>query len=87
MSSVGAAAGGGSEVEELALSKLSRVLGAANGRRIFDEVLRQMGVKRLVTPDDLYAFADALTRQGGFEGAVGGLLGVTAVMRGASGPR
>jgi hypothetical protein len=67
----------------LALEKLARVLGPARGRRVFDETLLLMGKSDLLTADDLHLFAEHLTRKGAFEGAVGGLLGVAAVMRGA----
>lgn len=75
-----------SELTKLARDKLARVLGEASGQRVFDETLRSMSVEDLHTPDDLYAFGERLTSRGGFEAAVGRLLGVAAVMRGAKGP-
>lgn len=74
-----------SELQALALSKLTRVLGEVAGRRVFDEILATTGTKRLETAQDLYAFAEALAKRGGFEGALGGMLAVAAVMRGAAG--
>jgi hypothetical protein len=74
-----------SELEELALDKLTRVLGASAGPRVFLEAMRELGLTRLETADQLHALAAIITRRGGFEGAVGGLLAVAAVMRGATG--
>jgi hypothetical protein len=68
----------------LALEKLTRVLGAERGRRVFDEVLAASQLTVLESPDDLYAFSVHLGRRGGFEAAVGAMLGVTAVLRGAN---
>jgi hypothetical protein len=70
---------------QLALEKLVRVLGPARGRRLFDDVLAELGLERLATPDDLYAFGQRLGARGGFEAAVGSLIEVAAVVRGAAG--
>lgn len=75
------------DMTELALTRLTRVLGASAGRRVFDETLTEAGLAKLTTADDLYLFAGILSNRGGFEGAVGGMLAVTAVMRGAAGTR
>lgn len=75
------------DMEAMALSRLSRVVGGETARRVFAETLQAIGLAKLVTPDDLYLFAGVLSNRGGFEGAVGGLLAVTAVMRGAAGKR
>lgn len=72
------------ELRQLALTKMSNVLGAERARMLMERLLRELAIE-LETPDDLAHFAEALSRQGGFEGAVGAMLGVTAVMRGASG--
>lgn len=71
------------ELEELAMGKLTRVLGHTGGRRVFDETLAEVGLGQITTADELYVFAGALSRRSGFEAAVGGLLSVAAVMRGA----
>jgi len=71
-------------LEALARTKLSRVLGPEPGARVFAEVLAAARLSRIATPDDLYAFSEALSGRGGFEAAVGAMLGVTAVLRGAS---
>lgn len=70
--------------EELARSKLARVLGAERGRRVFEEILAEAKLERIASADDLHAFADRLVARGGIEAGVGGLLAVAAVVRGAS---
>ncbi len=70
-------------LRDLAREKLTRVLGPAKGQRLYEEVLVEAGLAEIVTPDDLYAFSERLSRRGGFEAAVGGMLGVAAVLRGA----
>ncbi len=72
-----------SEFYQLALTKMTRVLGAERARRLIGEVLADLGIE-LSTADDLALFAAALTKLGGFEGAVGAMLSVSAVMKGAS---
>jgi hypothetical protein len=74
----------GTALRDLALEKLTRVLGAERGRRVYDDVLAESGLAEVGTADELYAFSEFLSRRGGFEAAVGGLLGVAAVLRGAS---
>ncbi len=73
------------ELESLALGKLTRVLGEQRGRRLFEETLQQVGLAAVRTADHLYAIGAALSKRGGIEGAVGGLISVAAVMRGAAG--
>jgi hypothetical protein len=72
-------------LEGLAREVLARVLGAAQGRRVFEETLLAMKLVDLASADDLYEFGDRLTARGGFEAAVCRLLSVAAVMRGARG--
>ncbi|MEZ4407993.1 MAG: hypothetical protein R3A52_16185 [Polyangiales bacterium] len=70
----------------LALSKLVRVLGAARGRRVFDETLASAELTTITTAEELFVFSEALARHpGGIEAAVGAMLGVSAVLRGAKG--
>lgn len=69
----------------LARDKLARVLGEGNGHRVFGETLAAMKLDDLRSADELYAFGEHLTARGGFEAAVGRLLSVAAVMRGAKG--
>lgn len=71
------------ELEQIALKKMTPVLGAAAARGLMTRVLAEQRIA-LATPQDLYAFGQALSRLDGFEGAVGALVCVAAVMRGAT---
>lgn len=71
--------------EDLALEKLTRVLGPTHGRRVFTETLSIAALGGIHSADDLYLFGETLARRGGFEAAVGTMLGVAAVLRGAAG--
>lgn len=77
-------ASSGDDLSALAIGKLSRVLGAERGLRIFDATLAAANMSRVQTPDELYRFAQQLSLMGGIEAAVAGLLSVSAVIRGAS---
>lgn len=68
---------------ELARGKLVRVLGEAQGARIYVNALASVKLETITTPDELKLFADELSRAGGMVGAVGGILGVAATLRGA----
>lgn len=70
---------------EVARAKLVKVLGREQGAQVFDQTLRAMRVETLESPDMLHAFAQHLVRSGGIVGAVGAMLGMMAVMRGAHG--
>lgn len=72
---------------ELARDKLVRILGKSQGDRVFDETLSELGIRSIDDADQLYVFGETIAKRGGFEAAVGRLLGVAAVMRGATGPR
>jgi len=48
-----------------------------------ERILHRLGLE-LRTPHDLMRFAEEMTALGGFEGAVGAMLGVVAVVRGAT---
>ncbi len=74
----------GLALRAFALEKLTRVLGADKGTRVYFDVLSEAKLAEVHTPDDLYVFSECLSRRGGFEAAVGGMLGVAAVLRGAS---
>jgi hypothetical protein len=69
---------------QLAMDKLTRVLGAAQAQRVFARTLAAAQLTDIRTPDELYRFGDLLAKEGGFEAAVGRLLTVAAVIRGAS---
>lgn len=68
---------------ELALAKMTRVLGADRAQDLMRTTLAEIQLSNLHTADDLLRFARSLEGRGAFEGAVGALLGVQAVMRGA----
>lgn len=72
-----------SEFGQLALEKMTRVLGEARARQLFDEICTEIGLNGISDADDLLAFARALSGRGAFEGAVGAMLSVQAVMKGA----
>jgi len=69
---------------EVALGKLTRVLGARVAHEVMAETLREVGLARIRHVDELRLFARALVARGGFAGAIGGLLGVHAAMYGAA---
>ncbi len=69
---------------ELALTKMVRILGEQRARRLLDEILACLGVQ-LRDADALLRFATELSTRGGFEGAVGAMLSVQAIMHGADG--
>lgn len=71
-------------LSELARGKLARVLGAERGERLYCETLRALAAEQIDSPDLLYAFGQQLVKRGGIEAAVGAMLGVAAVVRGAS---
>lgn len=62
---------------------MSRVLGEERARRLASQILQRLAMD-LHTADDLYAFAAELQKLGGFEGAVGAMLSVRALMHGAA---
>jgi hypothetical protein len=75
------------EWNAVAFTKLTNVLGDGAGRRLMAEVLDDLGIDVLRSPDDLVAFADALRPRGGFAGALAGLLSLHAAMYGDTRPR
>jgi hypothetical protein len=72
------------DLSEVAREKLRRVLGEAQGERVFVETLKSMKVDALASPDALYEFGERVARRGGIEAAVGRLLCVAAVVRGST---
>ena len=64
------------------MEKLTRVLGAVQAERVYARTLQATGLEDLLTADDLHAFAQRLSTQGGFEAGVGGLLVIAAMLRG-----
>lgn len=74
------------EIRRLAVEKMSAVLGSERAQQLLQQLTTDLGVE-LRTPQELYAFSQRLSQLGGFEGAVGAMLGVAAVIRGATAPR
>lgn len=72
-----------SAIAQLTRDKLVKVLGADKAERVAREVLDEIGLPELATADDLLRFARALEKRGGFESALGAMLSVQAVLRGA----
>ncbi len=85
MSPADAPLGDGAPFQELAQAKLVRVLGPAQAAQVYAETLAAAGLTAIASADDLYRFATHLSKRGGFAAAVGGLLSVAAVLRGAAG--
>ncbi|HLL23623.1 MAG TPA: hypothetical protein VK427_15905 [Kofleriaceae bacterium] len=72
-------------LEDLARAKLVKVLGPDRGHKVYCATLREMGLASIDSADTLHAFGEHLIRRGGIEAAVGAMLGVSAVVRGAAG--
>jgi len=72
-------------LDELARAKLAKVLGPERGAASLASALESTGLSSIETPEQLYAVSLALTAMGGITGAVGAMLGVAAIMRGATG--
>lgn len=71
------------DLRQLALGTMERVLGREPAARILARLLDELGVQ-LRSADELMVLSQRMVRLGGFEGAVGAMLGVSAVMRGAT---
>lgn len=71
--------------EKIAREKLCSVLGREQGEAVMAQVMKELGLTALATPDDLHRFAQHVARREGFTAAVGALLSLHAVMNGASG--
>lgn len=68
---------------DVALTKLSNVIGKANAEEVYAETLQALALESLHSADDLLRFAQHVREREGFVGAVGALLSVHAVMHGA----
>ncbi len=69
---------------EVALEKLVKVMGPVTGRRLFDDALAALSLRAVDTPEQLYAVGEHLSARQSMAGAVGGLICVAAVLRGAT---
>lgn len=63
--------------------KLARIFGEKRARELVRVTLRDAQIPALKTAEDLLHFGRFLERRGGFEGAVGAMLTVHAVLKGA----
>ncbi|MFV8749859.1 hypothetical protein ACNOYE_04860 [Nannocystaceae bacterium ST9] len=66
-----------------ALQKLTNLMGADRGRRFFDQMLDQLGIDELATPQDSLRFGEALIEQGGVLASIGRSVKIHAILRGA----
>ena len=66
--------------EEVAMSRLIRVLGERPGREMAAAVKKELGLSSLRSAAELRAFAERVQSRGGFAAAVGGLLQLHATM-------
>lgn len=64
----------------VAMTKLVRVMGERPAVAAADKALRELGIVEISSASQLRLFAEQLSEQGGFAGAVGGLLKVHATM-------
>lgn len=67
---------------DVALEKLVKVMGPVTGRRLFDDALAALALRAIDTPQQLYALGEHLSGRQSM--AVGGLICVAAVLRGAT---
>lgn len=68
---------------DVAIAKLTRVLGERPGRELMTETLATLGIAEIASADQLRDFATILSRKGGFAAALGALLSVHAATYGA----
>ncbi len=71
---------------ELALTKMTRILGERRAHRLMSQIMASLGIE-VRDADELLQFAGELSKLGGFEGAVGAMLSVQAIMHGAAAER
>ena len=65
---------------DVALAKLSNVMGPSLGQQMAASVLEELGLSSLASPAELRRFASALSQRGGFASAVAALLTLHAAM-------
>lgn len=71
------------ELRRFALAKMANILGPERARQLLDRLLGELGIE-LATPQELMMLSERMTKLGGFEAAIGAMLGVAAVLRGAT---
>jgi hypothetical protein len=69
--------------DDLTRTKLVRVLGASEGEDVFARTLEKLGKRRLRSAIDVYQFAQVLKNETPVVAAIGSMLALTAVLRGA----
>lgn len=73
----------GEDMHSWALIKLGAVFGRARAEALLAEGLAALDRPRIATPDDLYQLGQWLSQRTGFEQAMGSMLAVQAILRGA----
>ena len=71
------------ELRRFALAKMANILGPERARQLLDRLLEELAIE-LRTPQELLHLSERMSQLGGFEAAVGAMLGVAAVLRGAT---
>ena len=69
---------------DLARSKLRRVFAPDEAEALMQQTLASAGLDAIRSADELHQFGRQLATRGGFAAAVGALLALQAVLRGAS---
>lgn len=69
---------------ELAQTKLALVFGDEKARKLVQEIVADGGLAEIANAQDLLIFSVLLKKRGGFESTVGAMLGLQAVLRGAT---
>lgn len=69
---------------DLAHKKLALVFGDEKAKRVLQEIANDGGCGEIVDAEDLLRFSVILKKRGGFESTVGAMLGLQAVLRGAT---
>jgi hypothetical protein len=69
--------------DDLARTKLARVLGVSEGEAVFTRTMSKLGKHRLRNADEVYQFAQILKQETAVIAAIGSMLALSAVIRGA----
>lgn len=69
--------------DDLVRTKLARVIGPSEGEVVFARTMSKLGKHRLRTADEVYRFAQMLKQETPVIAAVGSMLALSAVIRGA----
>lgn len=67
-----------------ALQKLVNVMGPDRARDLSEQILRQIGLQDLRTPNDRYRFGQALIARGGLLESIGRSIKIQAILHGAT---